>query len=105
MSLAGRIILILLSLFAIYCMVGKNGRGVRNYIIRHTVAIYVMILGLLSILKSSLGLIQGFYFGIAALAISILTLFVFKKDYKKCQILNILGIIIGTIATHFAYIR
>ncbi|MEG0250326.1 MAG: hypothetical protein RR561_05640 [Peptostreptococcus sp.] len=105
MSSAGLIILILLSLFAIYCMVGKNGRGVKNYIIRNTVGVYVMILGLLSILKSNLGLIQGFYFGLVTFVISILTLFVFKKDYKKCQILNIIGIVIGTIATHFAYIR
>lgn len=105
MSLSGLIVLILFSLFAIYCMIGKNGRGVKNYIIRNTVSVYVMILGLLSIIKSNLGLIQGFYLGLVTFFISILTLFVFKKDYKKCQILNIIAIVIGTVATYFAYIR
>ena len=105
MSLTGMIVLILLSAFAAYCMLGKNGKGAENYIIRNTIGVYVMILGLLSIIKSNLGLIQGFYLGIVTLIISVLSLFVFKRDYKKCQILNVIGIIVGVIATYFAYIR
>ena len=105
MSFTGLIILILLSIFAVYCMVGRGGKGAQNYIIRNTIGVYVMVLGLLAILKSNLGLIQGFYLGIATFAISILSLFVFKKDYKKAQILNIVGIVIGVIGTYLAYIR
>lgn len=105
MSLTGLIIMVLISLFAIYCMIGRGGRGVRNYIIRNAVGVYMMILSILSIIKSSLGMIQGLYLGGITLVISILTLFIFKTDYKKCQLLNILGIILGTIGTYFAYIR
>lgn len=105
MSKSGLIILLIVSLFAIYCMVGEKGRGVNNYVIRIYVSIYVLILGMLAILRSSSGLIQGFYAGILALVIAILSLFVFKRDYKKCQILNILGIIVGTIATYYSYLN
>lgn len=105
MSLTGLIVLIFLSIFAIYCMLGRSEKGAQNYIIRNTVGVYVMVLGLLAIFKSNLGLIQGFYLGMVAFVLSILSLFVFKRDWKKSQIMNIAGVVLGVIATYFAYIR
>ncbi len=105
MSLVGLIFLLLLSAFAIYCMIGQQGRGAKNYIIRNTVGVYVMILGILAILKSNSGLVQAFYLGLITFIISIMSLFVFKRNYKRCQILNIVGILIGIIASYISYIR
>lgn len=104
MAISSMVILIPLSLFAIYCMLGKNGRGARNYIIRTTIGIYVLVLGTLSILKSNTGLQEAIYFGVAAVVLSILSLFVFKNDYEKCKIINVIGVILGTIATFLSYI-
>ena len=103
MSKIGLIILIIISLIAAYSMIAGKGRGVNNYIVRNIVGVYILILGLLSILRSNLGLIQGFYLGIAAVVISIITLFIIKRDFSKTKYLNLLGIAIGVLAMYFSY--
>ncbi|WP_101772968.1 hypothetical protein [Peptostreptococcus faecalis] len=105
MSISGTIILIAMSLFAIYCMVGKNGRGYKNYVIRNSVGVYILILGLLSILRSGNGLIQSLYLGLFSVLLAFLSLIIFKKEPKRCQILNIIGIVVSTYATYLSYIN
>lgn len=105
MSTLSLIILILLSLVALYCMNGQGGSGVKNNIVRNSIGIYILILGLISLTKVSSGLIQGFYLGILSVVLSIFTLFIFKKNYKQCRVLNSIGIIIATFATYFSYLN
>lgn len=103
MTKTGLIILGILLVFFLYCIISKT--LAKNYVVRNVVGIYILILGLLSIIRSSEGVIHGFYLGIISVIISGLSLIIFKKDYKKCQILNAIGILVASIGTYFAYIR
>lgn len=106
MGILGLVILIALSLILICSLVFKNGWGAKNYLMKNIAGIYVFCLGLLSVMKATTnGMEEGIYLGFLGLIISILTLFVFKKNYKMSLRLNILGIIVVTVATYFSYMN
>ncbi|MDD7182801.1 MAG: hypothetical protein SPG13_03775 [Peptostreptococcus porci] len=103
MTKTGLIILGILLVFFLYCCISNT--LAKNYVVRNVVGIYVLILGILSVIRSASGVIHGFYLGIVAIILSFLSLIVFKKDYNKCRIINIIALIISSIGTYFAYIR
>lgn len=105
MSRSGMVILVILSLVVISFIIGKNGRGANNYIIRNTAAVYSLILSLLAIVKSNQGMVQGFYMGVLAFILSILVLTVYKKKYDICRIFLVVSVVLATFATYFSYIN
>ncbi|KGF12241.1 hypothetical protein HMPREF1639_06355 [Peptostreptococcus sp. MV1] len=105
MSISGLVILIILSLLVVLFVIGKDGRGVNNYIVRNTAAVYSLILSLLAIIKSNQGMVQGFYMGLLSFILSLLVLTVYKKKYDICRILLVISIVLATIATYFSYIN
>lgn len=105
MSRSGLVILVILSLVVVGFVIGKNGKGANNYIVRNTAAVYSLILSLLAIVKSNQGMIQGFYMGVLAFILGFLVLTVYKKRYDFCRILLIVGIVLATVATYFSYIK
>lgn len=105
MSISGLVILIILSLLVVLFVIGKDGRGVNNYIVRNKAAVYSLILSLLAIIKSNQGMVQGFYMGLLSFILSLLVLTVYKKKYDICRILLVISIVLATIATYFSYIN
>ncbi|MBF1063723.1 MAG: hypothetical protein HXL18_03175 [Peptostreptococcus sp.] len=105
MSRSGLVILVILSLVVVGFVIGKNGKGANNYIVRNTAAVYSLILSLLAIVKSNQGMIQGFYMGVLAFILGFLVLTVYKKRYDICRILLIVSIVLATVATYFSYIK
>ena len=59
MSRSGLVILVILSLVVVGFVIGKNGKGANNYIVRNTAAVYSLILSLLAIVKSNQGMLYG----------------------------------------------
>lgn len=106
MSILGLIILLFLSSAAIFAIV--LGNGIKNYAIRNTVGIYTVIIALLAIIKSSIGIFESLYLGIASL-ITIICAFVFfnrdeKNNYSKVRILYIVAVLLSTLGAYMSYI-
>nr|WP_314277258.1 hypothetical protein [uncultured Peptostreptococcus sp.] len=104
MSQSGMLIMVILSLIVVSFSIGKNGRGVNNYIVRNTAVVYSMILSLLSIVKSEHGMVEAFYMGCISFIFGILVLTVYKKRYDICRILLIVSVVLATVATYLSYI-
>lgn len=106
MGIVGHIVLLFLSLLLIVSLFIKNRWGAKNYILKNVVGIYILCLGLLSVMKAfTNGMEEGLYLGFVGLVIAFLALFVFRKNYRLSFRLNIIGIVISTIAVYFSYMN
>ncbi|WAW15677.1 hypothetical protein [Peptostreptococcus equinus] len=109
MSILGLIILLIFSGLAIYSLLAKGGRGVKNYIIRNFIGTYIFIISLLAIMKSSYGIAESLYLGIFSILAVISCIVIAKRDvkskYSKMRVIYIVGIIVATISIYMSYIN
>ena len=102
MSISGLIILCVLLALALYGILAHD--GIKSYTIRNTVGIYSLVLGLLAMSRINRCGMIAVYMGIISLILSLLSLFIFKKDFNRCRLLLVLSLIMGTIGVYLSYI-